>query len=105
MSAAVEVVAADDDRSFQFAAADHFVEGQAELVALAQADTADARGQALELDALARHVEPVMQVLVVGDQFLDLGSGPVPVFGVAGPPAPAERTGPAAHQRAHSRAV
>src|SRR3546814_1851349 len=81
-AAAVEVVAADDDRSFQFAAADHFVEGQAELVALAQADPADARGQALELDALARHVEPVMQVLVVGDQFLDLGVGLVDVFGV-----------------------
>src|SRR3546814_5399175 len=69
------MIAADDDGRFQFAVADHFVEGQAELVALAQADPADARGQALELDALARHVEPVVQVLVVGDQFLDLGVG------------------------------
>src|SRR3546814_1854019 len=90
-AAVVGVVGSDDDQSFPFAAADQCVEGQAELVALAQADPADARGQALELDALARHVEPVMQVLVVGDQFLDLGVGLVDVFGVAGQRDPAER--------------
>ena len=52
-------------------------------MALAQADPADARRQALEADALARHVEPAVQVRVVGDQFLDLGVGLVDVFGIA----------------------
>ena len=49
---------------------DHLVERQAEPVALAQAHPADARRQALEVDALARHVEPAVQVRVVGDQLL-----------------------------------
>src|SRR3546814_8693869 len=80
-----------DDGRFQFAAAHHFVEREAELVALAEADPADARGQALELDAFAGHVEPVVQVLVVGDQFLDLGVGLVDVLGVAAERDPAER--------------
>src|SRR5690606_11095913 len=65
--AAVEVVAPDHDRRLQFAVADHLVERQAELVALAQADPADACRQALEGDALARHVEPVVQLRVVRD--------------------------------------
>ena len=37
---------------------------------VAEAHPADARGQALELDALARHVEPAMQVRIVGQQLL-----------------------------------
>src|SRR3546814_669550 len=90
-----------DDGRFQFAAAHHFVEREAELVALAEADPADARGQALELDAFAGHVEPVVQVLVVGDQFLDLGVGLVDVLGVAAERDPAERADAAAEQRAH----
>src|SRR3546814_18334818 len=63
--------------------------------------SADARGQALELDAFAGHVEPVVQVLVVGDQFLDLGVGLVDVLGVAAERDPAERADAAAEQRAH----
>src|SRR3546814_8319760 len=73
--AAVEVVAADHHRRLELSVADHFVEGESELIALTQADPADARGQALELNAFARHVEPVVQVGDVGDQFLDLGVG------------------------------
>src|SRR3546814_4323148 len=60
--AAVEVVAADHHRRLELSVADHFVEGESELIALTQADPADARGQALELNAFARHVEPVVQV-------------------------------------------
>ena len=41
--------------------AHHLVEGEPEPMTIAQAHPADARGQSLELDALARHVEPVMQ--------------------------------------------
>ena len=57
-----------------FAAPHHLVEGEAEAVALAEADPADARGQALEGDPLARHVEPAVEVRIVGDQLLHLAS-------------------------------
>src|SRR3546814_8643811 len=86
------MVAADHDRAFQLAAFYHLVEGEAEPVALAEADPADARRQALELDARARHVEPGMQMRIVGDQLLHLGVGLVDVLRVAGQSHPAERT-------------
>jgi hypothetical protein len=41
---------------------------------LPETDPADARRQALEADALARHVEPAMQVRIVGNQLLHLGA-------------------------------
>ena len=68
--------------------------------ALAEADPADARRQALERDALARHVEPVVQVRVVGDQLLHLGVGAVDVLRIARERRPAERADAAAEQRA-----
>ena len=77
--------------AFSSPAAHHLVEGQAGAVALAQAEPADARRQALERDALARHVEPAVQVRVVGEQLLHLGVGLADVFRVAGQRHPAER--------------
>ena len=94
------MVAADDDGRLQFAGADHLVEGEAQAVALAEADPADPRGEALEGDALARHVEPGVQVRVVGDQLLHLGVGAVDVLGVARERRPAERADAAAEERA-----
>ena len=88
------MVAADDDRGFQFAVAHHLVEGEAELVAQAEAHPADARGQPLKGDAFGGHVEPAMQVLVVGDEFLDLGVGLRDVLGIAAERDPAERAMP-----------
>ena len=41
---------------------------------LAQPQPADARRQALERDALARHVEPAVQVRVVREELLHLAS-------------------------------
>ena len=81
------------------AVAHHLVEGEAEAVALAEADPADARGQALEGDPLARHVEPAVEVRVVGDQLLHLGVGLVDVLGIARQRGPAERADAAAEQR------
>ena len=98
--AGIEMIAADHDRRLQFAARDHLVEREAEPVALAEADPADARRQALEVDALARHVEPVVQMRVVGQQFLHLGVGLVDVFRIARQRGPAERPDAAAEQRA-----
>ena len=94
------MVAADDDRRAEFAVADHFVEGEAEAVAIAEADPADARRQPLEGDAFLGHVEPVVQVRVVREQFLDLGVGLADVFRIAREGSPAERTDAAAKQRA-----
>ena len=89
--AGVQVVTTDNHRRRQLAAAYHLVERQAQLGALAQANPADTCWQALEADALAGHVQPVVQVGVVGDQFFDLGGGLVDFLLVAGQCRPTER--------------
>ncbi|RMU34474.1 hypothetical protein ALP30_01526 [Pseudomonas syringae pv. primulae] len=94
------MVAADHHRCRQLAAADHFVERQAQLGALTQTDPADTRGQALKTDALAGHVQPVMQVIVVRDQLFDLGVGLVDVLRITRQRGPAERPDATAEQRA-----
>ena len=99
--AAVEVVPADDDGGLEFPPADHLVERQAQPVALSEAHPADARRQPLELDVLAGRVEPVVEVRVVGDQFLDLRVRPVDVLGIAGQRGPAERSDAAAEEGTH----
>jgi hypothetical protein len=69
-------------------------------VAIAEPDPADPRRQALEVDALARHVEPVVEMRVVGQQFLHLGVGLRDILGIARQRRPAERADAAAEQRA-----
>ncbi len=64
--AGIQVIAADDDRRLELATRHHLVERQPESVPVTQAHPADARRQALELDALARQGQPVMQVRVIG---------------------------------------
>src|SRR5829696_3158842 len=94
------MIAADDDRRLDLAARDHLVERKPEAVALAEAHPADARRQALESDALAGHVEPRVQVRIVGNQLLYPGVGAVDVLGIARERAPAEGPDSAAEQRA-----
>ena len=70
------------------------------LVALAVAEPADARGQALERDLLLRLRDPAVERLVVGEE---LEHGPVgrgDVGGVAGERDPAERALALAEERA-----
>ncbi len=98
--AGVQVVAADHDRRLEFARAHHLVERQPREVALAQAQPADAGRQPLEGDALARHVQPAVGVVVVREQLLDLGVGLVDVFRVTRERHPAERALALAEQRA-----
>ena len=81
--AGVEVVAADDDGRGDLALGDEPVEQLPGLVTLAVAQPADARGQALELDELTGGVEPAVQVLVLGEQFLERGVGDGDVLRVA----------------------
>ena len=77
------MVTANHYPRFQLAAAHHRVECKPEQMSLAQTDPADARRQSLESDALCRHVEPTMQVGIVGDQLLDLGVGLCDVLRIA----------------------
>ena len=76
------MIATDDDRRLQFAARHHFIERQAQPVAITKADPADPRRQSLELDPRPGHIEPVVKMLVVRHQFLDLGVGAENVFGI-----------------------
>ena len=91
------MVAADDDWRRDFAVPHHFVEREAEAVALAEADPADARRQPLKGDPLARHVEPAVEVRIVGDQLLHSLVGAVDVLGIAADSA-AQRNGPMPRQ-------
>ena len=77
------MITADDDRSRDFTIPHHFVEGEPEPVPLPQADPADPRGQALEGDPLPRHVEPAMQMRIVGDQLLNALVGAVDLLWIA----------------------
>jgi hypothetical protein len=43
-------------------------------VAIAEPDPADPRGQALEVDPLARHVEPVVEMRLSGSSSFTLAS-------------------------------
>ena len=82
--AAVQMVAADNDRRFQLTIADHFVESEPESVTLSQSDLTNSGRQPLKLNALARGIQPIMKMFVVGNQLLDLRIGLVDVLGVAG---------------------
>ena len=66
------MVPADDDGRLELTALHHLVEREPEAVPVAQAHPADPRGQSLEMDALACHVEPVVQVRIVGYELAHL---------------------------------
>ena len=76
------MVPADGDGRLQFAVAHHFVECKAKPVTVTKPDPAYPRRQALELDTIARHVEPVMKMGVIGKKFLHLGIGAMNIFGI-----------------------
>ena len=61
------MVAADDDRRGNLAAADHLVEAQPEAMTLAVAEPADPRRQALEGDPLAGQGDPPVQASSSGN--------------------------------------
>src|SRR6218665_2482507 len=67
------------------------LKGRAGEGALAQAQPADARGQALKAGARARHVQPAVQMPVFREQGLDPGVGLVDVLRVARQRHPAKR--------------
>ena len=97
--ARIEMIAADDDRRLQFAALNHLVEREAQAMAIAEAHPTDARRQPLEMDPCPRHIEPIVQVGIVGNKLLDLGVGGKNILRVARQGRPAERADAAAEQR------
>ena len=97
------MIAADHDRGPQVAAAHHFVEAQTQPPAFAVAEPADARGKALEGDSLACHLDPTMQVFVVGELLQHGTIGGRDVGGVAAERDPTERSLALAEQRTDVR--
>src|SRR6516225_7664015 len=65
------VDAPDDDRRADLAALHGIVEREARSRALAVAEPADARRQALERDALARHADPARERSVAREELED----------------------------------
>jgi len=94
------VISADHDRGAQLAIGNHFIESEPEAVTVAQPDPADAGRQALEGDPVARHIEPPVQVGIIGQQLLDLLVCLVDVFRITREGDPAERADAPAEQRA-----
>src|SRR3954463_14559522 len=97
------MIAADDDRRLQLAAAHHLVEREPGLVALAQAEPADAGRQSLKLDLLRGEVEPALQRLVLREELAHLGVGARDVLRIAGERSPAERPFADAEERSYIR--
>src|ERR1041385_3497202 len=89
--AGVGVVAPDDDRRLHLLLRDEAVEEQPGLVALAVAEPADARGEALELDALLGHADPAVERGVVREKLEDRFVGGEEVRRIAAQRGPAER--------------
>jgi len=72
-------------------------------MALAEAEPTNARGQTLEGNALARHLDPPMQRRIVGKQLHDRIVGGLDVRGIARERDPAERPATSAELRADVR--
>ena len=68
---------------------------------LAEAHPADTCGQPLESNALARHIQPVVQMRIIRNQLFDLRISLVNIFGISRQRHPAERADTATKQRAH----
>ena len=77
------MIAADHDGRVELAVSYHLIERKAETMPLAEPDPADARRQALELDTRAGHVQPAMQMWIVGNQFFHFRVGALDVARIA----------------------
>ena len=93
------MIAADHDGRRDAAGADELVDREPRPRAVAVAEPADPRREALERDLLGRHREPPLQEDVVGKQPLQLAIDRLDVGGVAGEHRPPERADAAAEER------
>src|SRR6202042_1853173 len=97
--ARIQVIAANDDGGGKLPRGHHLVECETEAMALTQTHPADPRRQSLKFDALARHVEPAVQMWIIGNELLHLLVGAVDILGVPRERNPAERADAAAEER------
>src|ERR1044071_4183770 len=93
------MIAPDDDGRGQLAPLHEVVQRDAEAGTLALSEPADARGQSLKLDALARERDPLAQLSVLRKELQHQLVGPVEVLRVAGQRDPPEGTLAFAEQR------
>src|SRR5665213_304423 len=93
------MIAADDYWRFQLARSHHFIKCQAGQMPLAKPQPADTRRKPLEGDALARHLKPAVDTLVLGEKLLDLFVGLVDVVRVSRERHPAKWTFAFAEER------
>ena len=91
------MVAADDDRRLDSPGPHELVEDEPHLRALAVPEPADARGQALELHALACQADPARERPVLRERLEHGVVGRVDVLGIAGERA--QRNGPLPSQK------
>ncbi len=97
------MIAANDDRCFEFSACNHFIECQSQAMSLPKPDPADSRRQSLKLNAITCHIQPAMQMWVVGDELFYLGIRLVNILWVTAQGDPAKRTDAATKQRSNIR--
>src|SRR5262245_51530383 len=95
------MVPTNHDGRLQLAARDHLIECQAKPMAVAQTYPAYARRQTLKAYARLGHVQPIVQMLVIREQFLHLGVGAPDVLGITRECCPPERPDAAAKERAN----
>src|SRR5450755_3922172 len=95
------MIAADHDRSFQLAARDQIVQREAEFIALAVAEPADARGKSLEADTFLRELDPAAENFVVRKHFEYELVGAVDVRRLTGKRGPTEWSAAFAKERAN----
>src|SRR5699024_10450153 len=88
--AGVEVVAANDERCGNLAFAQQVIKEQNSLVSLVVAEPADTCWQTFAFHVLFSGVAPLVQMLIVGEEFLERGSGDLDVFWVARKCSPAK---------------
>src|SRR5215471_13630219 len=93
------MVAANHDRRLDLSFLYQLVHGQSELRAFAVAEPADARWQALVLDALARQVNPSGQDAILWKELQNQVVGRGDIGGIAGERHPAKRPSAFAKQR------
>src|SRR3954447_8704483 len=86
------MIAPDSDGRLQIATLHEVVDGFAHLGAFAVAKPANARGQALELHAIARQTQPAIQGAIVGKQLEREVVSLANVFRIAGKRHPAKRS-------------
>ena len=95
------MIPAYDDRCTQFATGYHLVKGPADPIPISQSEPADTAGHALERNPVARHIQPLVQLWIIGNQFLDFFIGAEDILRIARQRCPAKRPYTPTEQRAH----